>query len=276
MKYDHSHYSISSLMTFNFEKNGGLTAEEIARRIGKDAEFDEKVIRVSARRFKEIMNVYKEVAISEAWTRRAIFLTKGDKAFLDTNDYYLSNQYISRLFVDALKYGSFRVPGEKSSREKAEQAKAELMEYLIEIGSPDAQALSDIVVPEPDTGALTLDKFVDSKRDEVREAFSSYRKKEYSNDRFNRLFSKIKQDVKATYENFIKENKRRVRKGKLLVSKEQMINIAADSMEEQTHQQGKVSESSKSIDGAFREKALYAHTLQQKHDYFNQKDSHTS
>ncbi len=276
MKCDHSNYSISQLMTFSFERGGGLTAKEIAERIGEDAAFDEKVIRVSTKRFKEIMNAYKQGAISEAQTEKAILLPKGDKIFLDTNDYYLVNRYILRLFVDALKYGSFSVPDDKSSREKAEQAKVELLLYLIEVGSPDAEVLSGITVDEPDTEALTLDKFIDSKRDEAKEAFSSYRQKEYSNDRFNRLFSKIKQDVKAAHENFIKDNKRRARKGKLLVFKEQMIDMAADLMEKQTYQQGKVSEAIKSIDDAFNEKALYAHTLQQKHDYFYQKDNHTS
>ncbi len=258
------------------ERGGDLTAWEIAERIGEYTEFDEEVIRVSPDRFKEIMNAYQNKATDEARTKKAILLPKGDKTFLDTNDYYLASRCTLKLFVDALRYGSFSTPGEKSSREKAEQAKVELLHYLIEVGSPDAQKLSEIVVPEPEKKEPTLAKFIDGKRDEVRKTFSSYRKREYSNDRFNRIFSQIKKSVMSAYEGFIKENKRRVRKGKLLVSKEQMVNMAADLMEKQTDQQGKVSEAIKSIDADYKEKALYAHTLQQKHDYFYQKDNHTS
>ena len=54
MKYDHSKYSISHLMTFNFERGKGLTAEVIAGRIGEDAAFDEKVVRVSQRDLKRL------------------------------------------------------------------------------------------------------------------------------------------------------------------------------------------------------------------------------
>ncbi len=121
-----------------------------------------------------------------------------------------------------------------------------------------------------------MDKFIDSKRDKVREAFSSYRQEEYSDDRFSRIFPRIKSEIKKGYENFIKQNKRRVRKGELLLSTGQVMDMLAKQIDkiETLHKQA--AETIKSIDDDRKGKELYAQTLQQKHDYFHQKDNPTS
>ncbi len=264
-QYDHSKYSISLLMTFNFEKGGGLTAKEIASRTGEDTDFDERVVQVSPKRFKEIINAYIKKAIKEDKAEKGRLRIQGNKAFKDTNDYYLANHRITEITIEALEYGSFRVPGEKDSWDKANEAYKVLMRYLIDNDQSSAQILDGIRIKQPKE-TLTLVEFIDSKKEEVREAFSSYRQEKYKDERFNRIFSHIRDGIKTQYEKFTRDEARRIKKEEPLLSTTQKINLLTENMNKQTEQQTKATEN---IGNIFKEKALYAHTLTQKHNFFH-------
>ncbi len=251
----------------NLEKGYGVTAKDIADCIGENPYFDNRVTQVSSKRFEEIMNAYKKKSFKECKAEKAELLSVGGKVFKDTNDYYLANHYILELTIEALEKGSFKVTGEKSSWEKADQGYRDLMQYLVEIGSPHADTLMNIKVDEP-RETITLDKFIDSKKDKVRDEFSSYRGEKYTADRFDRIFSQIKKAVKNQYDMFTKDEVSRLKKGEPLLSLTQKTNLLTKEINRKTEQQ---TEANEHIDDPFKEKAQYAHTLTQKHNYFHKK-----
>ncbi len=255
------------LRSMNLERSYGAKAEDIAECIGRDPAFDEKVIQLSPARFETIMSAYKKKALRESKTALNELLSPGGKVFKDTNDYYLADHYIREIIKEAFEYGSFKVPGEKDSWDKANEAYTVLMRYLIDNDQSSAQILDGIRLDQPEE-TLTLDKFIDSKKEETREAFSSYRQEEYKDERFDRIFSGIKKEVKTIYEDFKKNEARRLKKEELLLSTTQKINILIANMNKQTEHRTKAIED---IANTNKEKALDSHTLTQKHNFFHGK-----
>ncbi len=251
----------------NLEKGYGATADEVASCIGEDITFDERVTQVSPERFEIIMSAFKKKAFFESKTALKELLSPGGKVFKDTNDYYLVDKIVVDITIEAFEYGSFRIPGEKSSREKAEQGKKDLMLYLIEINSPDADALSGITLNKEEE-PLTLIEFINSKKESVREEFFSYRQEKYKAYRFNRIFSHIRGETKSMYESFRKDEASRVKKDEFLLSTTQKINIITENMNRLTEQRTKAI---KDIANANKEKAQYTNTLTQKHNFFHKK-----
>lgn len=249
----------------NLERGHGALAEEIAACIGDDGELDEMVAQVSPRRFEEILNAYKKESIREYIEAIKELLLLGGKEFKDGNDYYLANCYIQQLTIEALEHGGFRVPGEMSNWEKAKQAKIDLMIYLVEINSPYTEILSMITVDEPEE-VSTLDKFMESRKETVREAFSSYRGEEYTDDRFNRIFSKIKKEAISQYENFKKDEAKRVKKGEPLLSFEQKINHCMEQINKYSEEHTKGHKAREDIERYLNTKSQYAYKLKQEHN----------
>jgi len=255
------------LRSMNLEKGYGAKAEDITACIGRDPAFDEKVIQLSPARFETIMSAFKKKALRESETALNELLSPGGKVFKDTNDYYLADHCIKEITIKAFEYGSFRVPGEKGSRDKANEAYTVLMQHLIDNDPSSAQILDGIRSAQP-KDLITLDKFIDSKKEETRETFSSYRQEEYPAYRFNRIFSYIRSEVKTVYESFKKDEARRLKKGEPLLSTTQKINLLTKDMNKQTEYRTKAIED---IANTNKEKAFYSHTLTQKHNFFHKK-----
>lgn len=263
--------TLMELRSMNLDRGHGATAEDIASCIGKDSTFDERVAQVSPRRFNEIMSAYTKNACSVGRKETAPTFDT-DKTFKSISDIFLADQLAGELVTEALRYGIFRVPEESSSGlEKANKAKQNLMLYLIEMNSPDVEVLSKIPIPEP--GKLTLEEFLNSKKEYAKERFSSY--SEHSTYRLDRIFSYIRKQAKEMYEISQRDSRRRIKKGGLPLSLKEKIEVSNEAMSNvvarQTEMAEHIHDKKVSAIDTFQKKAQYAHTLTQKHKNFHKK-----
>ena len=97
---------IDLLLDMDLEASGGVTIENISFFIGKDKEFDEKIIQLSKKRFNAIEKVFKKkFAIDPSRKDKKMLQIKKDNIFRDRYDVYLFNHYAAKLTAMAIDRG---------------------------------------------------------------------------------------------------------------------------------------------------------------------------
>lgn len=253
--------SISQLKQMNLEQGFGAKIDEIIEHIGADEELDEMIIKLSDKRFDAIMNAYKKKAFKDAQSELKEFLKVYGKSFRDINELYFAQHLIAEISEDVLEQGEFKVPGEKTKYEKAEKGYQDLMLYLVDIDSPHANTLNRIKLNAPKP-LPTLDKFIESKKEQARKKLEDYSKAKYTKERFDRIFSYVKKEIKSLYSDFKKDEARRVKKNEPLLSTNQKINIVRKRMNNVTEQ---MKATKHGIDNRIKAKATHAALMKHRH-----------
>lgn len=273
--------TLIELKSMNLERGHGALAKEIAEHIGKDSDFDEKIIQLSPRRFDEVMTAYSTIACEEGKLESTnTYIDPDDsierkildenKRFKTISDKFLADQLSGELFIKVLEYGLFRTPAEINEYEKAKKAKKFLEQYLMKTNSTFIKTLSIIQINEP--GSLTIDEFLNNKKEYICQRYSSY---DHSTDRLDRIFSYIKNQVKTMHETYIKSSVGQTHKDVLPLSLEEKKSILNEAMDVVVSKQNEIAEYiySKRISAIdnFRKKALYSNTLRKRHEAFYKK-----
>lgn len=249
----------------------GLPAQKIAEYIGKEKVFDDKVIKVSKNRFKEIISAFKKIKFT-AYQQEIININTDieiDKIFINSYEIYLANGFVNELTIQALEHGVFKNNNEANLRQNAEKGKKALMLYLIEIGSAYAGVLSDIKIEEESKELITITEFIRTKKESIHNSLIYGDSKKIHTDRFNRIFTYIEKETISKYNAFKKENIERLKNNKFLLSVEQMINIVIEDSNKQTDEYNSTNKLKNFHNNNFEYIKKYLHTLIQQHEYYH-------
>ena len=262
--------NMSRLMMMDFERGHGTTAQEIAKYIGKEKVFDDKVIKVSKNRFKEIISAFTKLENKDHKEEIKRIDIDKDKAFINAYEIYSANRIAYELTIQALEYGRFKNNNEADLRKNAEKGKKALMLYLIEIGSDYAGILSDIKVDEENKELITFTEFMETQKQNIRKEFIYGDLKTIHDDRFNRIFSYVKQKTKKRYDDLKKDNNNLMNNDNPLFSVKQMIDYLIRKANEETSEYNLINEYKISNNNNLEDTKQYIYILMQNHKEYHQ------
>ena len=167
-------------MSMNLERNGDMTATQIAQRFiefDSDEIFLRAVTKLSDRRFDEIYATYLKMANKERTKRKKLFFSKvKSKAIVNEADYLRVMAFSKIIAIKAIEKGDYRNPNGINKNSNFQ----------------------------------TLAEFMESFRVEVR-TFIEKSGDKYSDDQFKRMFAEIKNRATKLYFYYRSLNKKSIK-----------------------------------------------------------------